>query len=209
MSPCALQRDGADSAQGLRRPRGWRGSAWNWGLSAGGQPRAGVPLAPRQQMVPGPGGTGCPCVTKAARGRLGVTPREPVLAAGTAAGMRGSGQSWQLAGAAARQDGQAGVWLQDCVRTSPMQEPAPAAGRGGMYAAGQEEAWRDLRSGTVGPRLRRHCRTRATGASPPVPAIWGLHLRAERDGTGVAWWWQRDCGTGRQTRLWHRRGGAA
>lgn len=47
------------------------------------------------------------------------------------------------------------------------------------------------------------------GASPPVPAVWGLHLRAERDGAGVARWWQQDCGTDRQTWLWHQRGGAA
>lgn len=82
--------------------------------------------------------------------------------------------------------------------------------RVGCTRQGWDEAWRDLRSGTVGLRLCRRCGTCAAGASPPVPAVRGLHLRAERDGAGVAVAvGQQGCGTGRQTRLWHWRGGAA
>lgn len=82
--------------------------------------------------------------------------------------------------------------------------------RVGCTRQGWDEAWRDLRSGMVGLRLCRRCGTCAAGASPPVPAVRGLHLRAERDGAGVAVAvGQQGCGTGRQTRLWHWRGGAA
>lgn len=87
MSPCALQWDGAGSAQG---PQGWWGSVWGQGLGAEGA----LGRAPQLWRVHGVGKVGCLCVTKAVRPQLGVSPREPVLEAG----MWGSTARWDRHG---------------------------------------------------------------------------------------------------------------
>ena len=184
VSPCALWRDGAGSAQGLRPRQGWRGSAWNRGLSAGGSPGQESHQLPGGRWSLAWGGTGCPCVTKAARGRLGVAPQEPVLAAGTAAGMRGSGQSWQLAGAAARWDRQAGV-------LAPGLHPGiPCAGTG----SGRRTGW-DV-CGMAGGGLARPRERDGEAAAVPAlrdPCRGGFTIGSCRTGTAPAgragWRW--------------------
>lgn len=184
MSPCALQRDGADSAQGLRRPRGWRESAWNWGLSTGGTAPGRSPTGSPAADGPWPGGDR---VSVRHEGSEGTTRGDPTGAGpcGRDSG-RDAGVRAELAACGCC--GQAG-WAGRSV-TPGLCPDIPHAGTG----SGRWTGW-DVRGGAGGGLARPQERDSGAAAVPALqdPCHGGFTTGSCHTGTAPAgragWHW--------------------